>query len=119
MHVLAVAEGQITAKFVSFESRMLWLILVVSLAALAYAYYLVREVLAASEGTEKMREIARSIQIGAAAYLKRQYRTLGVFMAVLTVALFFILPVKVSSEHSSIALRFGRSIAFILGATFS
>ena len=95
------------------------MILLISLVALAFAYYLVREVLAAPEGSEKMREIARSIQIGAKAYLSRQFRTVAVFMAIITVLLFFALPVPENAAHSEFALRFGRSIAFILGAAFS
>jgi K(+)-stimulated pyrophosphate-energized sodium pump len=76
-------------------------------------------VLAAPEGSAKMREIARSIQIGANAYLSRQFRTVAVFMAVLTVLLFFALPVPENAAHGEFALRFGRSVAFILGAAFS
>jgi K(+)-stimulated pyrophosphate-energized sodium pump len=56
-------------------------ILGISLIALLFAWYLVREVLAAPEGSPKMKEIARSIQIGAKAYLNRQFRTVAVFMA--------------------------------------
>jgi K(+)-stimulated pyrophosphate-energized sodium pump len=117
--VLAQEGGPINAVFGSFETNALWVILLVSLVALAFAYYLVREVLAAPEGSEKMRAIARSIQIGAKAYLNRQFRTVAVFMAVLTVLLFFALPVPENAAHSEFALRFGRSVAFILGAAFS
>ena len=117
--VLAQEGGPIDAVFGSFETRALWVILLISLVALAFAYYLVREVLAAPEGSPKMREIARSIQIGAKAYLNRQFRTVAVFMAVLTVLLFFALPVPENAAHSEFALRFGRSVAFILGAAFS
>ena len=117
--VLAQEGGPIDAVFGSFEIHALWVILVISLVALAFAYYLVREVLAAPEGSEKMRAIARSIQIGAKAYLNRQFRTVAVFMAVLTVLLFFALPVPENAAHSEFALRFGRSVAFILGAAFS
>jgi K(+)-stimulated pyrophosphate-energized sodium pump len=66
-----------------------------------------------------MKEIARAIQIGSRAYLNRQFRTLGVFMGILFVALFFILPVPKDAAHSALSLRLGRSIAFILGAGFS
>ena len=117
--VLAQEGGPIDAVFGSFETKALWVILFISLVALAFAYYLVREVLAAPEGSPKMREIARSIQIGAKAYLNRQFRTVAVFMAVLTVLLFFALPVPENAAHSEFALRFGRSVAFILGAAFS
>ncbi len=87
--------------------------------ALVFAYYLVREVLAAPEGTEKMKEIARAIQEGSRAYLNRQFRTVGVFLALLTVALFFILPVPSGTAHGVMFVRVGRSLAFILGAVFS
>ena len=53
---------------------------VVALAALAIGFVLRREVLAAGEGTPKMQEIGRAVQEGAAAYLNRQFRTLGVFV---------------------------------------
>jgi len=117
--VLAQESGSIEATFGSFENNALWVILVVSLLALAFAYYLVREVLKAPEGTSKMREIAAAIQEGASAYLSRQFRTVGIFIAVLTVALFFVLPVPEDAAHSESFIRFGRSIAFMMGAAFS
>ena len=45
MHVLAQEGGAIDAVFGSFENTMLWLLVAVSFVALAFAYYLVREVL--------------------------------------------------------------------------
>jgi K(+)-stimulated pyrophosphate-energized sodium pump len=119
MHVLAQEGGAIDAVFGSFENNMLWLILGVSFVALAFAYYLVREVLSAPEGTEKMKEIATAIQEGASAYLKRQFSTLGIFLAILAVGLFIVLPVPKDAVHSAASIRLGRSIAFILGAGFS
>ena len=119
MHVLAQEGGPINAVFGSFEDRALWLVLGISLVALAFAYYLVREVLAAPEGTEKMKEIARAIQEGSRAYLNRQFRTVGVFIVLLTVGLFFILPVPSGTVHGDMFVRIGRSLAFILGAAFS
>src|ERR687884_1582362 len=117
--VLAAEGGPIDAVFGAFENKALWVVLVISLVALAFAYYLVREVLGAPEGTPKMREIAKAIQVGASAYLRRQFSTLGIFLAILTVALFFVLPVPKDAAHSAFSIRFGRSIAFILGAGFS
>jgi K(+)-stimulated pyrophosphate-energized sodium pump len=117
--VVAAEGGPIDAVFGAFEERALWVVLVISLLALAFAYYLVREVLAAPEGTEKMRDIARAIQVGASAYLQRQFRTVGIFLGLLTVVLFFILPVPDNAVHSDLMIRFGRSVAFILGAGFS
>ena len=119
MHVLAAGEGGPIPTFGSFENNSLWVILLVSLLALGFAYYLVREVLAAPEGTDKMKEIAKAIQEGASAYLKRQFTTLGIFLAILTVLLFIVLPTPAQAAHSSFSIRFGRSLAFILGAGFS
>jgi K(+)-stimulated pyrophosphate-energized sodium pump len=85
---------------------------VIALGALGVAAILVREVLAASEGTEKMQEIAGAVQEGAAAYLARQFKTLSVF-AVLVFFLLFLLPADNTSE------RVGRSIFFLVGACFS
>src|SRR5918992_1654689 len=119
MHLLAQEGGRIAAEFRPFEDNALLVILAISIVALFVAYLLMRGVLAAPEGTEKMREIARAIQVGSRAYLNRQFRTVGIFLALLTVALFFVLPAEGSEVHSETSIRLGRSIAFILGAGFS
>jgi K(+)-stimulated pyrophosphate-energized sodium pump len=85
---------------------------VIALLALAVAGGLVREVLAASQGSQKMQEIAKAVQEGAAAYLRRQFRTLGVFVVVI----FFVLLV-LPADGSGV--RYGRSIFFLVGALFS
>ncbi|KUP96457.1 potassium transporter [Thermobifida cellulosilytica TB100] len=87
-------------------------VLAVALLALAVAGALVREVLAADQGTERMQNIARAVQEGAAAYLKRQFRTLAVFVVVIPLLL-LLLPAD------SEAVRWGRSIFFAVGALFS
>jgi K(+)-stimulated pyrophosphate-energized sodium pump len=119
MRVLAQESGRIEASFRSFEDGALWIILGISLLALVVAYGLRRSVLAEAEGTSKMQEIARAIQVGSRAYLNRQFRTVALFMLVLTVALYFVLPAEATAINSEFSIRFGRSIAFILGAGFS
>ena len=69
---------------------------VIALLALVVAAVLVREVLAASEGTAKMKEIAAAVQEGASAYLNRQFKTLAVF-AVVVFFVLFLLPAETSS----------------------
>jgi K(+)-stimulated pyrophosphate-energized sodium pump len=88
-----------------------YIVLGISLAALAIAYGLRAQVLAASDGTPKMREIAEAIQEGAAAFLARQFRTLS-FFVVIVFFLLFALP-------GDAEIRIGRSIFFLLGAAFS
>jgi K(+)-stimulated pyrophosphate-energized sodium pump len=85
---------------------------VIALAALAVGYVLLKEVLAAGQGTTKMQDIAKAVQEGAGAYLKRQRNTLTIFGAIVFVLLFF-LPADGWGE------RIGRSVFFIVGAVFS
>ncbi|MBU4214397.1 MAG: sodium-translocating pyrophosphatase, partial [Actinobacteria bacterium] len=87
------------------------MIAVVAVASLALAAVLARQVLAADEGTVKMREIAQAVQEGATAYLHRQFRTLAVFAAVVF-ALLWLLP-------GEDGVKLGRSVFFLLGAGFS
>jgi K(+)-stimulated pyrophosphate-energized sodium pump len=95
-------------------ANLTWVVVVavVALLALAVAGVLVRQVLAASQGTEKMQEIALAVQEGAAAYLRRQFRTIGIFV----VPIFFILLLLPADSAS---VRWGRSIFFLVGAGFS
>src|SRR3712207_3101903 len=88
--------------------------LVVSLAALAFAGYLVKAVLAADQGTTSMREISKAVQEGAAAYLTRQFKTLAIF-AVIVFALLLVLPVA----DGGWGTRAGRAVFFLIGAGFS
>jgi K(+)-stimulated pyrophosphate-energized sodium pump len=95
-------------------SNLTWVVIVavVALLALGVAGVLVREVLAASQGTQRMQEIARAVQEGAAAYLRRQFRTLGVFVVII----FFVLLLL---PADGTGVRWGRSIFFLVGALFS
>ncbi len=52
-----------------------------------FAVYFIFAVLRKETGTPKMQEISRAIHEGAMAYLNREYRTIAVFAAVITVAL--------------------------------
>ena len=88
-----------------------YVVLGISLVALAIAYALRAQVLAANEGTEKMKEIAAAVQEGAAAYLNRQFKTLSYFVGIVFFLL-FALP-------GEFDIRLGRSIFFLLGALFS
>ena len=61
-----------------------------------------------------MQEIARAVQEGAAAYLRRQFRTLGVFVVIIFFVL-LVLPVTDGGDD----VRWSRSIFFLVGALFS
>ncbi|MFD5100436.1 sodium-translocating pyrophosphatase [Streptomyces albidochromogenes] len=103
----------LAAAVLTDENRIIVIVVaVVALAALVVAQLLVRQVLAAGEGTDKMKEIAAAVQEGANAYLARQLRTLGVF----AVVVFFLLMLLPADNWSQ---RAGRSVFFLVGALFS
>ncbi|MET9415171.1 sodium-translocating pyrophosphatase [Streptomyces klenkii] len=102
----------LAAELTQGNRTMVYVIAAVALAALVVAVALVRQVLAAGEGTDSMRKIAAAVQEGANAYLARQLRTLGVF----AVAVFFLLMLLPADNWSQ---RIGRSVFFLIGALFS
>jgi len=101
-----------TVQVTGSNLNITYVVLAVALAALAIAYVLRQQVLAQSEGTAKMQEIAEAVQEGAAAYLARQFRTLSYFVGIVFFLL-FALPAD------TLSLRIGRSIFFLMGAGFS
>jgi K(+)-stimulated pyrophosphate-energized sodium pump len=109
--LLAASEG---AK-VAVSNGQLGLVAVVAgvaIIALLTAGYLVREVLAASEGTANMITVARAVQEGAQAYLRRQFSTLAIFVVIIPLIL-LLLPAETG------ATKAWRSIFFVIGAVFS
>ncbi|MFF6997887.1 sodium-translocating pyrophosphatase [Streptomyces sp. NPDC008313] len=103
----------LAAAVLTDDNRLIVMVIgAVALAALVVAGVLVRQVLAAGEGTDSMKKIAVAIQEGANAYLGRQMRTLAVFAAVV----FFLLMLLPADDWNQ---RAGRSIFFLIGAVFS
>lgn len=81
---------------------------IVGIVALLFAFYKASEINKIDPGTERMQEIATYIEDGAMAFLKRQYTSLAVFVAVLFVIL-WIVP----------DLGLFTAICFLIGALFS
>jgi K(+)-stimulated pyrophosphate-energized sodium pump len=79
-----------------------------SAVAVAYGIGLTVWLLRQPDGNERMREIARAVQEGAAAYLKRQY---------LTIAAVSIVPFLLLGFYNK--LGWGTAIGFLVGATLS
>ena len=104
-----------------------WLILGLSgasaILALLVGWYLMIKVLQEDEGTDKMKEIAGAIQVGALAYLKRQFRTIGMILVPVG-AVVFLTSVAIDKPQGGSALSFVesglyRTLAFILGCVAS
>jgi K(+)-stimulated pyrophosphate-energized sodium pump len=71
--------------------NVMWAIIACGLLSLVYGYVTSQQIMKADPGNKRMQEIAGYIQEGAAAYLNRQYRTIGAVGAVVFLALYFLL----------------------------
>jgi K(+)-stimulated pyrophosphate-energized sodium pump len=85
---------------------VLLLVILLGATSLAYGWITTKEIMAKPAGNERMQEIARAIQEGASAYLKRQYITIGLVGAVLFVGVLLLLGTAVA-------------IGFLIGAVLS
>ncbi|MBS0539144.1 MAG: sodium-translocating pyrophosphatase, partial [Proteobacteria bacterium] len=72
-------------------STVLWAVIASGVIAVLYGVITASRVMAADAGTPRMQEIAQAIQEGAAAYLRRQYTTIGIVGVVVLVLLFIFL----------------------------
>lgn len=89
-----------------------WLVPVASVTALGMAWFFFRQMMQEDEGTPRMREIAAHVRHGAMAYLKQQYKVVGMVFAVLALVFAFMAYVlKVQNPWVP--------FAFITGGLFS
>ena len=95
----------------SFETAAPIIVLICSLTALLFSFIKFYSVKRKSEGTDMMKSISVKIRKGAMAYLKRQYKTVGIFFAIM----FFILTVLAAKRFLSPFVPF----AFLTGGFFS
>ena len=105
------------------EWLILWLSGGSAVLALLVGWYLMVKVLQQDEGTDKMKEIAAAIQVGAWAYLKRQFRTIGMILIPVG-AVVFLTSVAIEKPNGESALSFVsaglyRTISFVLGCVAS
>src|ERR1044071_8578359 len=81
-------------------------VIVCGLLALAYGVVTSRSVLAANAGSARMQEISGAVQLGASAYLNRQYRTIAIVGVVILIILW-------------ITLGFWVALGYLIGAVLS
>ena len=67
------------------SSILFWIVPVASVLALVFAWIFFKSMMKESEGTEKMANIANHVRKGAMAYLKQQYKVVGIVFIVLTI----------------------------------
>ncbi len=114
-----------------FEQIAILFVLFAAFISLAYAWWLRGVVLKKDKGTAKMQEIWNAIRIGADSYLGRQLKTILPIVGVLTLVMFFsvyVVPPSLEAQEefkalgtqgTTMVIAFGRTIAFIMGASFS
>jgi K(+)-stimulated pyrophosphate-energized sodium pump len=111
----------------NFEQIAIVGVLLTAFISLLYAWLLRGNVLKKDKGTAKMQEVWDAIRIGANSYLSRQLKTILPLIGVLTVVLFLSVYVVPPSQEATgefganaqIIIAIGRTIAFIMGASFS
>ncbi|MEY2885394.1 MAG: hypothetical protein RJB40_248, partial [Actinomycetota bacterium] len=124
--ILASEGGWQTFTLKGGEWAILGLSGAAAILALLVGWFLVIQVLKQEEGTDKMKEIAEAIQVGAWAYLKRQFRTIGMILIPVGAVVFFT-SVAISKPEvdgggealSQIQSGMYRTIAFVLGCVAS
>lgn len=94
------------------QSTLFWITPLSSFLALGFAAYFYSRMKAAPEGTAKMAEIASHVRAGAMAYLKQQYKVVGIFFILLTL-LFAWLAYGMNLQNKWVPF------AFITGGFFS
>ena len=124
--LLASEGGWQTFTLKGGEWAILGLSGAAAILALLVGWFLVIQVLKQEEGTDKMKEIAEAIQVGAWAYLKRQFRTIGMILIPVGAVVFFT-SVAISKPEidgggealSQVQSGLYRTIAFVLGCVAS
>jgi K(+)-stimulated pyrophosphate-energized sodium pump len=111
----------------SFEQSAIFTVLGIAVLGIVYAFWIRSQILAQDKGTERMQQVWGFIRDGANAYLSRQFRTIIILIAVLTVVLgasvTIIPPSREAQElfgnSATMYVAIGRAIAFLMGSLFS
>jgi K(+)-stimulated pyrophosphate-energized sodium pump len=93
-------------------SDLFWIIPFCSVIALAFAWFFFKQVMKESEGNDQMKKIAMYVREGAMAYLKQQYKIVGIFFVIITI-LFSIMAYVLEVQNPWVPF------AFITGGFFS
>ncbi len=111
------------------EQATLGVVIIVAIISFIYSWWLRKDVLSHDKGSEEMQQVWEAINEGANAYLMRQLKTILPIVLILTVALFFsvylVHPTKAAKDEfyyladPTLIIAIGRTIAFIMGASFS
>ena len=79
-------------------SLVLNLVILCGILSIIFAYITGVQILSASSGNARMKEIAGAIQIGAREYLNRQYKTISIVGVVVLIAVIFLFKYKTGKK---------------------
>jgi K(+)-stimulated pyrophosphate-energized sodium pump len=101
-----------------------WIIPIAGIAAVLFAIWLARDVLSRDKGTKEMQDVAKTIQEGASAFIKRQYSTIALLAVVGTFVVAAIISIVETQEVADtqvygVELGFRTGVAFLVGAVCS
>lgn len=65
------------------ETNIFYLVPLASIVALGFAFYFFKQMMKESEGTDTMKRIALHVRTGAMAYLRQQYKVVGIVFVVM------------------------------------
>ena len=88
---------------------------VAAVIAVIFAAYFFKYVWSKDKGTPEMQEISDAIETGAMAYLKRQYKTIGIISIIVAI----IIALVGLADSFADYLNYRVAIAFLIGAGFS
>ncbi|HEC44727.1 MAG TPA: sodium-translocating pyrophosphatase [Bacteroides sp.] len=94
------------------QSNLFWFVPIASVLALFFAWYFFKNMMKESEGTDTMKRIASHVRKGAMAYIRQQYKVVGIFFLVLTI-IFSILAYGLNLQNEWVPF------AFLTGGFFS
>ncbi|HEV2935760.1 MAG TPA: sodium/proton-translocating pyrophosphatase, partial [Streptosporangiaceae bacterium] len=123
INLLAAEGGYQAFHLGGVDKTWLYICLAAGVVGIGAGLLLARNVLAADQGTLKMREIAQAVQEGAEAFLARQFRAIVMIIIPLAILIFFT-ATKVVKPDGGLALSFQqdglyRVLCFLAGAIFS
>ncbi|MFX0122250.1 MAG: sodium-translocating pyrophosphatase [Candidatus Hodarchaeota archaeon] len=113
------------------EKSILIGVVIVAILSFLYSWWLRQDVMSHDTGTEEMKQVWSAIKEGSDAYLRKQLRTILPIVILLTGALFlsvYLIHTSEGAQHElaaydettkTLIIAVGRTIAFIMGASFS
>ena len=96
--------------------NLLFMVPLASVLALAVAFIFYKQIFSLDKGTPEMQAISDKIEEGAMAYLRQQYKTIGIIAVIVAV---IIAVIGLLSENFEDYLNYKVAIAFVIGAAFS